>query len=101
MYKINFLTSPYCSIQFVAGIPPQIFLLSEMKGMKEDFKKVKESLVANFKLGLDEQSIGGAESLNMKTLMDKMDGFKQTLQKKLEKQLFSEDDFVSIKGNEC
>mgnify|MGYP006969290910 CR=1 FL=1 len=95
IYKINSLISPYCSIQFVAGIPPHISLLSEMKGMKEDFKKMKESLMADFKRELDEQSIGGAEFLNMKTLMDKMDGIEQTLQQKLEKRLFSEHDFVS------
>ncbi len=89
---MNFLTAPYCSVSFVAGIPPHISLLSEMKGMKEDFKKMKESLMANFKKELNEQSIGGAEFLNMKTLMDKIDGIEQTLQKKLEKRLFSEHD---------
>ncbi len=63
--------------------------------MKVDIKKTKESLIASFKRELDKQSIGEAEFLNMKPLIDKIDGIEQILQKKLEKRLFSEHDFVS------
>ncbi len=42
------------------------------------------------------QNIDGAGFMNMKTLMDKMDWIESTLEKKLEKQLFSEHEFVRI-----
>ncbi len=91
----------FFQFNFFAGIPLHISLLSEMKGMKEDFRKMKDSLIAEFKRELDERSFGGIEFLNMKTLMDKMDGIEQTLEKKIEKCLFSEHNFVrtSIEDN--
>ncbi len=56
--------------------------------MKEDFRKMKDSLMADFKREWDKQSIGRAGFLNMKTLIDKIDCIESTLGKKLEQKLF-------------
>ncbi len=58
---------------FMAGIPPHVLLLSEMQSMKDEFRKMVERLLADFKKILDERNFGGIEFLNMITLMETID----------------------------
>ncbi len=66
-----------------------------MEVVKEDSRKMKDSLMDSFQKEINEQIIGGSVFLNMKTLMNKKDGIGSTLVKKLEKHLFSEHEFMS------
>ena len=76
------------------GIPPHVSLLSEMQGMREDFRKMKEDLVNSFKSELDQRGIGSDAFFDAKMIVDRMDIMERSIVQKLEARVdkFAADD---------
>ena len=67
------------------GLPPHVTLLSKMEGLKQDFHKMKDELIQEFKVELDKHVNNGEKYFDSKALIDKLDLLEKNIMDQLKK----------------